>query len=61
MFLLKIVNKSFPNLILQNYIAYLFHKIKILEFIKKETISFYLSWLIVFIYTKVCALKNKTN
>lgn len=63
MFLLKIVNKSFfsPNLILQNYIAYLLHKIKILEFIKKETISFYLSWLIVFIYTKACALKNKTN
>lgn len=63
MFLLKIVNKSFfsPNLILQNYITYLHHKTTIIEFIKKEVISFYLSWLIVSVYIKAQALKNKTN
>ena len=63
MFLLKIVNKSFfsPNFILQNYITYLLHKTTIIEFIKKEVISFYLSWLIVSVYIKAQALKNKTN
>ena len=45
MFLLKIVNKSFfsPNLILQNYIVCLLHKIKVIKFIKKEITSFYLN------------------
>jgi hypothetical protein len=45
MFLLKIVNRSLfsPNLIIQNYIKHLLYKIKIIEFIKKETISFYLN------------------
>lgn len=63
MFLLKIVNKSFfsPNFILQNYITYLLHKTTIIEFIKKEVISFYLSWLIVSVHIKAQALKNKTN
>ena len=43
MLLLKIVNKSFflHNLINHNYIKYLFHNIKILEFIKEDTFSYY--------------------
>jgi len=63
MFLLKIVNRSLfsPNLIIQNYIKHLLYKIKIIEFIKKETISFYLNWLVFFIHLKASALKSVTN
>ena len=61
MLLLKIVNKSFfsSNYIFQNYVKYLFYKIKILELVKKETLFFYLSWMIIFVYTKFYALKKK--
>jgi small subunit ribosomal protein S11 len=63
MLLLKIVNKSFfsSNYIFQNYVKYLFYKIKILELVKKETLFFYLSWMIIFVYTKFYALKKKKN
>ena len=63
MFLLKILNKSFipSNLIFQNRIKYFIHKIEILEFIKKETLSFYSNWFILFFYTKCYALKKQTN
>ena len=60
---LKIANKSFfsSNLINQNYFKHLFSKIKILKFIKKETFSFYLSWLILFTVTKLYHIKTKIN
>jgi ribosomal protein S11 len=60
---LKIANKSSfsSNLINQNYFKHLFSKIKILKFIKKETFSFYLSWLILFTFTKVYHIKTKLN
>lgn len=60
---LKIANKSFfsSNLINQNYFKHLFSKIKILKFIKKETFSFYLSWLILFTFTKLYHIKTKIN
>ena len=60
---LKIANKSFfsSNLINQNYFKNLFSKIKILKFIKKETFSFYLSWLILFTFTKLYHIKTKIN
>lgn len=60
---LKIANKSFFsfNLINQNYFKHLFYKIKILRFIKKETFSFYLSWLIFFTFTKLYHIKTKIN
>jgi len=60
---LKIANKSSfsSNLINQNYFKHLFSKIKILKFIKKETFSFYLSWLILFTFTKLYHIKTKLN
>ena len=60
---LKIANKSFfsPNLINQNHFKHLFSKIKILKFIKKETFSFYLSWLILFTFNKLYYIKTKIN
>lgn len=60
---LKIANKSFfsSNLINQNYFKHLFSKIKILKFIKKETFSFYLSWLILLTFTKLYHIKTKIN
>lgn len=63
MLLLKIANKSIfsSNFISQNYIQYFVHKIKVLTFIKKETMSFYLNWLILFMLTKLYIIKIKTN
>lgn len=63
MLLLKIVNKSFflHNLINHNYIKYLFHNIKILEFIKEDTFSYYVQWLFLFMFTNLYNLKVKTN
>jgi len=63
MLLLKIVNKSFflHNLINHNYIRYLFHNIKILEFIKEDTFSYYVQWLFLFMFTNLYNLKVKTN
>jgi ribosomal protein S11 len=63
MLLLKIANKSFfsLNLVAQQYVKYLFHKTKILKFLKKETFSFYLCWLILFTLTKLHNIKLKTN
>ena len=63
MFLLKIINKplSPSSLISQKRINYFFHKIKILEFIKKEIFSFYSSWFILFVYSRSYALKKQTN
>ena len=63
MLLLKIANKSFflNNLINHNYIKYLFHNIKILEFIKEDTFSYYVQWLFLFMFTNLYNLKVKTN
>ena len=63
MLLLKIANKSFflHNLINHNYIKYLFHNIKILEFIKEDTFSYYVQWLFLFMFTNLYNLKVKTN
>ena len=63
MLLLKIANKSFflHNLINHNYIKYLFHNIKILQFIKEDTFSYYVQWLFLFMFTNLYNLKVKTN
>jgi len=63
MLLLKIANKSFflHNLINHNYIKYLFHNIKILEFIKEDTFSYYVQWLFLFMFTNLYNLKVKMN
>lgn len=60
---LKIANKLFflSNFVNQNYFKNLFLKIKILKFIKKETFSFYLSWLILFTFIKLYHIKTKIN
>lgn len=63
MLLLKIANKSFSShdLINYNYIKHLVHNIEVLEFVKKETFSFYARWLFLFIFTNLYNLKIKTN
>lgn len=63
MLILKIANKSFFsfNSIIQNFIRYLLHKIEVLKFIKKETFSYYLRWLILFSFTKLHTIKLKNN
>jgi ribosomal protein S11 len=62
MLLLKIVNKSLfsHNLTIHNYIKHLYHNIEILKFVKKETFSFYVRWLLLFIFTNLYNLKMKT-
>ena len=64
MFLLKIINKSSfsfsSNTTVKNYAQYLFHKFKVLKFLKKEVFSFYLSWLLLFILTKWYSIKIKS-
>lgn len=63
MLLLKITNKSFflHNFITDTYTKYLFYSNDILKFIKKETLSFYASWLLLFIFINLYNLKTKTN
>jgi ribosomal protein S11 len=63
MLLLKIVNKSIFsfNIITQNYLQYLYHKIKLLRYIKEETFSFYLQLMLLFILIKLYSIKIKTN
>ena len=63
MLLLKIANKSFfsHNLITSNYMKNLFRSIGIFEFVKEETFSFYVRWVLLFIFTNLYNLKMKTN
>ena len=50
MLLLKIAKNSFfsYNVITHNYIKHTSHTIKALDFIKEETFSYYLQWLLLF-------------
>ena len=63
MFLLKIVNKSIFSfeLTFYNYIKCLFHSVKILKFMKKETFSFFIRWLFLYICINSFTLKTKIN
>lgn len=63
MFLLKIINKSsfHCNIITKNYIKHLLNKIKILELVEKETVSFYLNWWKTLIIIKYHAFSKKTS
>ena len=63
MLLLKIANRSSfsHNLIINNYIKHLLHSAAVLEFAKKETFSYYIRWLLLFIFTNLYKLKIKTN
>ncbi len=63
MLLLKIANKSLflHNVIIYNHIKYLRHKVKVLRFTKKEIFSFYVRWLLLFIFTNLYYLKTKTG
>ena len=63
MLLLKIANRSFflHNRITSDYMQHLYHNIKTLKFIKKEIFSFFLRWLLLFIFTNTYSLKMKTN
>jgi len=61
--LLKIVNKSFflHNLTTCNYTKNLFHSVEILKFGKEKTLSFYVRWLLLFVFSNSHNLKIKTN
>lgn len=63
MLLLKIANKSFfsSSLITQQHIKCLNHKKKLLSFLKKKTLSFYLCWLMLSVLIKADNIKLKTN
>ena len=63
MLLLKIANKSLSshNRITGTYTKHLFHNNQVLKFIKKETLSFYVRWLLLFIFINLYNLKTKTN
>ena len=63
MFLLKITKKLFfsQNVITYNHMKYLSHAVKILEFIKKDSFSYYARWLLLFIFTNLYNIKMKTN
>ncbi len=63
MLLLKIVNKLHfsHNLTIYSYIKHLCYSVEILNFVKKETFSFYVRWLLLFIFTNLYSLKIKTR
>lgn len=63
MFIVKIVNKSLilPKLTFYNYFNCLSHSIKLLKFVKKETFSFFISWLFILIFLNSYKLKTKIN
>ena len=63
MFIVKIVNKSLilPKLTFYSYFNCLCYNIKLLKFIKKETFSFFVSWLFVVIFLNSYKLKTKIN
>ena len=63
MLLLKIVNKSFfsHNRINYNHIQNLFRSIKILEFVKEETFSYYVQQLLLFVAINLYTVKTKMN
>ncbi len=63
MLLLKITNKLFfsVNLIIQHSMKCLCHKIKILQFLQKKTLSFYLCWLVFFNIFKINNIKLNTS
>jgi len=63
MLLLKIANKPyFPyKYVIGIYTKHLFHGNEILKFIKKDTLSFYLHWLFLFLFLNLYDLKSKTD
>lgn len=63
MLLLKIAKNSFfsHNAITHGYIKHTSHTIKALDFIKEETFSYYVQWLLLFWFTNLYTLKIKTN
>nr|YP_009186117.1 ribosomal protein S11 [Skeletonema marinoi]ALO71437.1 ribosomal protein S11 [Skeletonema marinoi] len=59
---LKIANKSFFHLIWLTKIILNIYSLKLrFKIYKKETFSFYLSWLILFTFTKLYHIKTKIN
>jgi ribosomal protein S11 len=63
MLLLKIANKSFSshNHIISTYTKHLLQSNKMLKFVTKETLSFYVRWLLLLIFINLYDLKSKTN
>ena len=63
MLLLKITKKSFSscNAIAANYIKNLFYSIEVLEFVQREVFSYYLRWLLLFLFTKLHNIKVNTS
>jgi len=63
MLLLKIANKSSSshNHIISTYTKHLLHSNKMLKFVTKETLSFYVRWLLLLIFINVYDLKSKAN
>jgi len=63
MLLLKIANKLLfsQNLTTNNYIKHLLHSAEVLEFVKKKSLSYYVRWLLLFIFTNLYKLKIKIN
>jgi len=63
MLLLKIAKNSFfsQNALTPNYIKYSLHNIEILNFIKEESFSYYVRWLLLCVFTNLYNLKTKIN
>ena len=63
MLLLKITKKLFfsHNVIISNSIKHLFYSVEVLEFVQKEAFSYYLRWLLLFVFTNLHNLTVKTN
>jgi ribosomal protein S11 len=63
MLLLKIAKNSFfsSNAITPNYIKYSLHNIEVLDFVKEETFSYYVRWVLLCAFTNLYNLKIKIN
>lgn len=63
MLLSKIINKSFPlhDQIIEIYTKHLFYSYDLLTFLKTNLSSFYLRWLLLFIFTNLYNLTSKIN
>ena len=63
MFLLKIVNKSvfLAKLTSHSYVGCLFYSVQSLNFIKKETFSFFIRWLFLYIFINSFKFKTRIN
>ncbi len=63
MLLLKIAKNSFfsSNTITSNYIKYSLHNVEILEFVKEETFSYYVRWMLLCVFANLYNLKIKIN